>query len=30
MIDKWGRLGIARTWAAIAVYGLFVADVALR
>jgi uncharacterized membrane protein len=30
MIDRWERLDTARTWAAIAAFSLFLADVALR
>ncbi len=30
MIDKWERLDSARTWAAIAAFGLFLAAVGLR
>jgi len=30
MIDKWERLDSARTWAAIAAFGLFLAAAGLR
>jgi hypothetical protein len=30
MINRWERLDTARTWAAIAAFGPFLADVALR